>query len=125
MLSACATTIVNVNDAELVPASKIIDPQYSKQKDETGTVVIKRDTGFLGAACNKRIYIDGKPVAELSTGQKVELHLPKGQYVISSESNFPCGGGMAQASAIVETGKVIMFRTGARRGDTILEPTGF
>ena len=46
--TACATTPVTINQAAAVPASRILAPQLLAQASNTGSLVVKRDSGFMG-----------------------------------------------------------------------------
>jgi hypothetical protein len=49
-LTACATQPGSIYQASAVPSSRILAPQLLSQAQYTGSLVIKRDTGFMGSA---------------------------------------------------------------------------
>ena len=48
-LTACATQPVSIYQASAVPSSRVLAPQLLSQAQYTGSLVIKRDTGFMGS----------------------------------------------------------------------------
>ena len=57
-LTACATQPVSIYQASAVPSSRILAPQLLSQAQYTGSLIIKRDTGFMGSACTIRVFVD-------------------------------------------------------------------
>ena len=49
-LTACATHPVSINQASAVPSSRVLAPQWLSQGPYTGSLVVKRDSGFMGSA---------------------------------------------------------------------------
>jgi len=57
LLSACATQPITIQQAAAVPSSRILAPQWLSQGAYTGSLVIKRDSGFMGSACTIRVFV--------------------------------------------------------------------
>jgi len=89
-LIGCATTPLAVDQATPVPASRILAPQLITHQSNTGILVVKRDSGFMGSACTIRVFVDAVPVADLSPSEKIELYIPLGEHsvVVSSPGFF-------------------------------------
>jgi hypothetical protein len=122
----CATRPLSNGEAIPVRADQIIDSKYLEAAPGTGTVVVKRDRGFLGSACSSRVFVDANPVADLRPSQKVLMHLPAGDHVIAAWPNGICGGGMSEVRATVTTGVELTFRIGyGSNGDFTINPTAF
>jgi hypothetical protein len=47
-LTACATQPVSIYQASAVPSSRILARQWLSQAQYTGSLIIERDTGFMG-----------------------------------------------------------------------------
>ena len=126
-LSACATSPVAINQAAAVPSSRILAPQYLAPAQYTGSLIIKRDGGFMGSACNVRVFVGAVPVADLAPSEKVELFVPLGEHVVAaaSSSSF-CGGGISEAAVIItpEHQKILRVASG-QSGDIHLQPSAF
>ena len=125
-LTACATTPISVEQASTVPASRILATQMLAPAPHTASLVIKRDSGFMGSACTMRIFVDGVPVADLDTAEKVEVFVPLGEHIVGVTSNGICGGGTAEAAVVVapERQKILRIASG-QSGDIYLQPTAF
>jgi hypothetical protein len=126
-LMACATQPVSINQAAAVPSARILSPQWLSQAQYTGSLIIKRDTGFMGSACTIRVFIDTVPVADLASSEKVELFVPFGEHVVGASSNgMFCGGGTSEAAVVIrpESQKILRIATG-QSGDIHLQPSAF
>src|SRR5574342_66787 len=100
--TACATTPLTINQASAVPPSRILAPELIAQRSNTGILVVKRDSGFMGSACTIRVFVDAVPVADLAPSEKVELFVPLGEHVVTVTSiNSFCGGGTAEAAVVI------------------------
>ena len=125
-LAACATQPVPTSQARAVPDERIHDKSITTPKEGMGRVIIKRDTGFGGSACNTRIFADGKLSSEIAPGEKVVFYMSAGRHIISAQPKNPCGGGMAEAEANVSIDNPLVFRVGyGTGGDFGLYPTAF
>ena len=126
-LTACATQPVSIYQASAVPQSRILAPQLLSQAQYTGSLIIKRDTGFMGSACTIRVFVDRLPVADLAPSEKVELFVPFGEYVVSATpTDFFCGGGTSEAAVVIrpEHQKILRIASG-QSGDIHLQPSAF
>jgi hypothetical protein len=126
-LTACATSPITINEASPVPSSRILAPQLLSQAQYTGSLVIKRDSGFMGSACTVRIFLGALPVADLAPSEKVELFVPLGEHIVvaTSISSF-CGGGISEAAVVIapERQKILRVASG-QSGDIHLQPSAF
>lgn len=92
----------------------------------TGQVNIKRDVGHLGSFCAVRVTVDGKPLAELRTGEYIVAHLPAGEYVIGAQSTGICGGGDAEFPVVVKSSERRAYRVSIDQGGSVrIGPTAF
>ncbi|WP_410739020.1 hypothetical protein [Citrobacter sedlakii] len=127
LLVGCSTVPISNHQAEDVPSAQILNKDFLQKKDNLSTVVIKRDAGMKGSICTTRIYIDGKPAADLRTAQKVTVYLPAGEHIFSSQTVGACAGGvMSEYAGLVAEGKTLTFRIGSGPlGDFEIYPTAF
>jgi hypothetical protein len=89
-------------------------------------VIVKRDRGLSGSACSTRIYVNGKPVADIDPAEKVVLYLPEGEHILSAEPNGMCGGNMTEVKAVVKAGSQSNYRYGTSgNGSPSIYPTAF
>ena len=120
MLAGCSTSQVSPDKAKAVPADRVL--AFSrKPSGPHGTVIVTRDTGFVGGACYVGVLIDGKFSARIDTGEVVHLYVPVGEHLIGlsgdERSGGTCGWGSLrkEQSTLVQDGGVKKFRIG---GDT-------
>ena len=125
-LSACATTPVTVNQAVAVPGSRILAPQLLAQAPNSGSLVVKRDSGFMGSACTIRVFVDAVPVADLAPSEKVEVFVAFGEHSVVVTSNGICGGGTSETAVVImpERQRILRIASG-QSGDIILQPSMF
>jgi hypothetical protein len=126
-LTACATTPVTIHQATAVPDSRILAPQLLAAAANTGSLVVKRDSGFMGSACTIRVFVDAVPVADLGPSEKIELFVPLGEHsVVVSSTAMLCGGGTSETAVVVmpERQRILRIASG-QSGDIFLQPSSF
>jgi hypothetical protein len=125
-LIACATTPLTINQAAAVPDSRILAPHLLAQMSNTGSLVVKRDSGFMGSACTIRVFVDAVPVADLMPAEKVEFFIALGEHSVVATSNGVCGGGTSEAAVIImpERQRILRIASG-QSGDIFLQPSAF
>jgi len=118
-LVGCGTNPVTVPAA--VPILEAQAPELMVPGPGLVRVVVKRDTGFTGAACAKQVFIQGREAARLKPGEKVTFYLKPGTYVISSKPTGICGGGLVEVEARVASDDPPTYRISSSLygGDTI------
>jgi hypothetical protein len=126
LLTACATTPLTVNQATTVPDSRILAPQLLGQASNTGSLVVKRDSGFMGSACTIRVFLDAVPVADLKPAEKVELFVALGEHSVVATATGICGGGTSEAAVVImpERQRILRIASG-QSGDIFLQPSAF
>src|SRR5438093_10671540 len=101
-LTACATQPVTIHQASAVPASRILAPQWLSQAPYTGSLIVKRDSGFMGSACTVRVFVDAVPVADLAPSANVELFVAFGEHVVGAASNGVfCGVAASESVSVI------------------------
>ena len=126
-LQACATQPITIQQASAVPSSRILAPQWLSQGAYTGSLVIKRDSGFMGSACTIRVFVDAVPVADIAPSEKVELFVALGEHVVGATANgLLCGGGASETAVVIrpESQKILRIASG-QSGDIYLQPSAF
>ncbi len=124
--ASCATTPTTIHQASDVPGARILAAQWLSQAPYTGSLIIKRDRGFMGSACTIRVFVDAVPVADLAPSEKVEIFVPLGEHIVGATSNGICGGGAAEAAVVIalERQKILRVASG-QSGDIYLQPSAF
>lgn len=126
-LIGCATQPVTIDKSLLVPASRMLAPQWMAQGAYSGSLIIKRDSGFMGSACNVRVFIDAVPVADLAPSEKVELFVALGEHIVGvASTGMFCGGGASEAAVVIipERQRILRIAAG-QSGDLHLQPSAF
>ena len=126
-LAACATSPVTIGQASAVPSSRILAPRWLAQAPYTGSLIVKRDSGFMGSACTIRVFVDTVPVADLEPSEKVELFLPLGEHVVGATATGAiCGGGVSEAAVMIQPASQRILRIASgQSGDIYLQPSAF
>ena len=126
-LAACATTPLMLNQTTLVPQSRVLAPQLLSETSNSGSLVVKRDSGFMGSACTSRVFLDAVPVADLKPAEKVELFVPLGEHsVVVTATGGICGGGTSEALVQIMPERQRILRIAAgQSGDIFLQPSAF
>src|SRR5690349_21053689 len=81
-LTACATTPLTFNQTVAVPQSRVLAPEFLSQTSNSGSLVVKRDSGFMGSACTIRVFVDAVPVADLRPAEKIEVFVGFGEHSV-------------------------------------------
>ncbi|HEX5605255.1 MAG TPA: hypothetical protein VFY96_02010 [Candidatus Binatia bacterium] len=126
-LTACATTPLTLNQTVAIPESRVLAPQFLSQTSNAGSLVLKRDGGFMGSACTIRVFVDAVPVADLKPSERVELFVPLGEHsVVATATGAICGGGTSEAAVVImpERQRILRIASG-QSGDIFLQPSAF
>ncbi|HAS1199295.1 MULTISPECIES: hypothetical protein [Enterobacteriaceae] len=126
LLAGCSTQPVNTEQASVVPPDRVWDKKATSKTPDTGVIIVKRDSGFIGSACLASVYLDGNPIADLSTREKVTLYAKPGRHILSATPHGWCAGGMVEVGADVILNKTLIYRIGyGANGDYRFSPTAF
>lgn len=112
VLGGCSTQPIATSAATPVPQKRVIDAAFLNSAPATGEVIVKRDSGFNGAGCNTRLFVNSKPVADIGVSEKVGIFLPEGDHILSIYPVAPCGGGLVETRATIKAGGSYVFRVG-------------
>ncbi|MBB3806381.1 hypothetical protein FHR51_002533 [Xanthomonas arboricola] len=129
-LTACATKPVSDTSAIPVPADRAF--LYQTALPDGGTLVVTRDAGFQGSACDVGVLIDGKDAARLKPGERVTFNLPPGEVILGAK---PVGAGLCGAASdrvrretglVIKQGVARKYRFGiGASGEPMVEPTTY
>ncbi len=124
--SGCATDPVPTNAATPIPQNRIIKAGLTKAEPGTGSIIVKRDSGLNSVVCTFRLYLNGAPFADIDTGEKVQIYVKPGDYIVGSAGSGLCYTGHAEASFSLAAGQTRVYRVGsAPSGEIKLQPTAF
>ncbi len=86
--AGCATHPISIQQAAAVPSNRILAPQWLQPAQYTGSLVIKRDAGFMGSACVVRVFIDS---AIMSSARHRRTRSAAAAHRKPQSSSFPNG----------------------------------
>lgn len=109
-LAACSTTPVSLSEATPVPQDRQL--AYKQAGDNTGAVVVRRDTGIQSSVCATQILVNGRIAAYIRTGERITLHLPAGDFILGAVADSICAGGLVELRAQATPGTPQYFRIG-------------
>lgn len=117
-LSACASGPVATSQAGDVPSSRILTKRWLSPYPGTGTLIVKRDSGFIGAICAVRVHVGDTAVADLMPSEKIELFLPVGDRVVRAATTGFCRDGESEIKIAISarTKRVLRIVTGESEG---------
>jgi hypothetical protein len=125
-ISGCATEPMATNAATLIPSSRVLSPELTRSTPGMASLVLKRDIGLNNAACNFRLFIDGRAFADIGTGEKIQIHTLPGEHIIGAMSNGICFAGNAEAAITLAAGQTRIYRVSVGSGGELkLQPTAF
>lgn len=126
VLAGCASQPISNEQAKMVPKNKIHDTRFLAKSQGSGEVVVKRDDGFTGGGCTARIFLNGKPLADLDVAEKVVINLPPGDYFLGGQGVGMCRDQMSEVKTTVVAGGRQSFRFGySMHGASSLQATAF
>ncbi|MFK0093283.1 hypothetical protein [Pseudomonas sp. NPDC090592] len=125
LLSGCATSPIPSSQADPVPASRLLAFQATPSTPY-GTLVVTRDSGFTGSACNTILYIDGQKSAEIASGESARFYLAPGERIVGVNSTTLCGGGLKERAFVLDAGATKKYRISIDTSMSMdLSPTAF
>ncbi|MBV4469360.1 hypothetical protein KVG87_09550 [Pseudomonas sp. SWRI31] len=112
LLVGCASSAIPISQTEPVPRDELYAFQ-TKPAGESGKITVIRDSGMVGSGCDIVVYVDGRKVAKVGTGQRASFYLPPGNPSIGAglAGSGLCGGAAIRTiSANVKSGKESLYR---------------
>lgn len=107
-LTSCATTPLPAEQADPVPAKRL--HAFQQQSPDSAVLVVTRDKGFTGSACNTLLMVDGQLVAEIASGETARFYIPAGDVILGMNSTAMCGGGLKEREVKLVAGKMKRYR---------------
>jgi hypothetical protein len=120
--AGCSTSPISSQEASAVPSSRL----HAFTRKQESTLVVTRDTGILGAACNYKLYIDGTFAAEFGSGETAAFGIKAGSHVLGIAAAAPCGGaGLLESEVFVTAGQIAKRRIYINQSGFHLTPTSY
>lgn len=127
-LAGCATSPVPFDEARLAPTERITG--YQSAVEGGGTIIVTRDSGFIGGGCYATIFLNGKPVAKLNPKEKAIFQVPAGEWLLGAglDGQALCGANpeRLETDAPIASGQQKKFRVyTSGDGSVGVKPTTF
>jgi predicted component of type VI protein secretion system len=117
-LSGCATTPVSPSTAKQVPRDRLIAFQ-ERTPENSATLVVTRDEGFVGSACYLSFVVNGTHAARFDVAETAEFHVAPGEQLlrvgVDLMGQMLCGGPAGkdywtQRETVIRPGETKFFR---------------
>lgn len=106
---AVATAPISTSATTPVPQSQIINTAYQTSEPGDARIIVKRDTGFFASGCDFLVRVQGKVLAALKPGQRIDLYLKPGDYILGASQG--CGQkAVVEVEANVTDGELKTYR---------------
>ena len=125
ILSACAANTVATQNPAPVQESLWRTENYRAPGDNTGVLIINRDTGMRGSACIPLITIGKENIAPLNVGEKLELHLSAGRHSLRAYPNRNCGASPIETFVDINEGQTTIYRFGFHKRTMVFTPVAY
>lgn len=118
IVSGCSTRPIKYEDAK--PSSEI----YAFQNNELpAQILITRDSGLSGSACNVKIFIDGTLAGELGASKSAKFYVSEGDHIVGAEHN--CLGTIDETAITAKQGSNIRLRVSLGADGAKISRTAF
>jgi hypothetical protein len=125
LLVACGTTPTPTESAG--PPETILAPEAVLPSAGPARVLVKRDSGFVAAACRHVVMLDGRPIAQLLHGQAVTIHTQPGRHIVGVKATpFLCGNPIIETEVVADAARPTVLRISTDSAGSIkLSPTAY
>jgi hypothetical protein len=113
-LAGCVTKPPRQDQLRQPPGDRLL--AFQSPSDGDSTIEVIRDVGYAGSACYHAVFLDGKVVAKLATGERAIFHVPSGEHVVgtwttgSGLCGYREGQDRRETVAVLRPGDVKKFR---------------
>jgi hypothetical protein len=116
VISGCATAPVSPASATRVPAERLFAFQ-DPAPERSATLIVTRDSGFLGSGCFYSFTVNGIHAARFGAGETAKFHVPPGEILLRNGRD-QMGRGLCavekdlwtQRETVVRAGETKYFR---------------
>lgn len=127
-LGGCATRPVPDSEMRPAPRDRIVSAQYLDPAPGTGSVLIKRDAGYMGSGCLAAISVDGQLIADLGTAETLTIYLRPGEHVLGAgprRRGLCAMGNISETGVDVHAGASLRYRVSVDTGGIRISPTAY
>ncbi|SPA51410.1 conserved exported hypothetical protein [Cupriavidus taiwanensis] len=125
LVSACSTTPIAASQAAQAPSERLSGLQ-TPPPGEFATLVVTRDQGFYGSACDTVLSVDGKEVGRLRSGEVARFYAKPGAIILGAQTSAMCLGGLKEREVRLAPAATVRYRISIdSSGGLDLSPTAF
>lgn len=123
-MTGCSSTPIATGATKPVPKERITGQLDNTQSEH---VLIKRSDTFYGGACAHRVHANGKALAELRPGERVEFTLPEGRHILGIDVPGICPGRMRELVVHLKGGeqRIFLVDVSPISGELIFQETAY
>jgi hypothetical protein len=122
MLAGCSTDPVAFSKAKEVKPDNLREAyaKYSQPKEGSARVIVVRDSGVLGSGGRALLTVDGEPIAEFWSGERLELFLPPNNYIFGVQGKLGAisAGPLTEVTGTIKPNRTNAFRISVTYGDS-------
>lgn len=82
VLAGCVTQPPATNHIRTPSQDRLF--AFQSESDGDAQIIVTRDVGMAGAGCFAAVFIDGKVVAKLATGERAVFHVSSGDHLLGT-----------------------------------------
>ena len=83
LLAGCAgTDPITELTGKHVPIERIYAPMFMQKSNNTGSIIILRDSGFVGSGCSHDIFVDTTKVLSLQQSEFAKFYVEEGEHIL-------------------------------------------
>lgn len=125
LVCACSSTPVTASKAAPTPSERLSGLQ-TPPPGEFATLVVTRDEGFYGSACDTVLSVDGKEVGRLKSGEVARFYAKPGAIILGAQTSAMCLGGLKEREVRLPPASTVRYRISIdSSGGLDLSPTAF
>lgn len=108
LATGCATSPVASSQAKPVPAQRIFAFQ-DKTSKSTASIIVTRDSGFLGGGCFLAFSLDGVRAGRFDPGETASFHVEPGEHLLAVKPDAE-GSGLCHFATIENSARETILR---------------
>lgn len=110
LLSSCSSVPMSTDATPPIASAQVMAPELLTPSPDAFNLIVKRDAGVVGSPCAAHLFLDGRKVADLGSGEKVSLYLRPGVHIVGTQLGGLCPGGSPEAEVVGAAGETRVYR---------------
>ena len=123
--AGCSTTPTSSGNAVAAPVERLSALQ-DPPAGEYATLVVTRDQGFWGSACDTVVSVDGREVGRIRAGEMARFYVKPGVIILAAQATSLCPGGLKERQVKLDPASLVRYRISIDASGVMdLSPTAF